>query len=154
MKNLDGKIISKKKARSIILEKFSSKSKKKMASPKSHLNTKQVSNETSSKRACKTRQAKDILNESINSLKEKLKQTGLQNEEIAARITKIIAEAEKERATARKTSAEADQLEFINYLRKLKVVLEAQKIMLNVNVDKQEIHEIDSFINILEKVIK
>ncbi len=45
-------------------------------------------------------EALDILKESIGHLKEQLKQKGLQNEEIAARVTKLLAEAENQRAAA------------------------------------------------------
>jgi len=74
-------------------------------------------------------EALDILKDSIMHLKEQLKQKGLQNEEITARITKILAEAENQRAIARKTRAESEQLEFMNTIRKLRLVLEAQLIM-------------------------
>ena len=75
-------------------------------------------------------EALDILKESIGHLKEQLKQKGLQNEEITARVTKLLAEAENQRAAARKTRAESEQLEFINTIRKLRLVLETQLIII------------------------
>ena len=75
-------------------------------------------------------EALDILKESIGHLKEQLRHKGLQNEEITARVTKLLAEAENQRATARKTRAESEQLEFMNTIRKLRLVLEAQLIMI------------------------
>lgn len=82
--------------------------------------------------------------------KEKLKKTGLENEEIAARITKILAEAEKERAIARKTNAESDQIEFIVTVRKLRLVLEAQKVL--IGGETHEIQKINAFIAILTEL--
>jgi hypothetical protein len=95
-------------------------------------------------------EAQDILKESIHHLKEKLKKTGLENEEIAARITKILAEAEKERAIARKTNAESDQIEFIVTVRKLRLVLEAQKVL--IGGETHEIQKINAFISILTEL--
>jgi hypothetical protein len=95
-------------------------------------------------------EAQDILKESIHHLKEKLKKTGLENEEIAARITKIIAKAEKERALARKTNAESDQIEFIVTVRKLRLVLEAQKVL--IGGETHEIQKINAFIAILTEL--
>ncbi len=73
-------------------------------------------------------EALDILKESISHLKEQLRQKGLQNEEITSRVSKLLAEAENQRATARKTRAESEQIEFLNTIRKLRLVLEAQQI--------------------------
>ncbi|RLD19457.1 MAG: hypothetical protein DRI69_08380 [Bacteroidetes bacterium] len=75
-------------------------------------------------------EALDILKESIGHLKEQLRNKGLQNEEITARVTKLFAEAENQRAAARKTRAESEQLEFMNTIRKLRLVLEAQLIII------------------------
>lgn len=95
-------------------------------------------------------EAQDILKESISHLKEKLKKTGLENEEIAARITRILAEAEKERAIARKTNAESDQIEFLITIRKLRLVLEAQKIL--VEGQNRETEKVNAFISILSEL--
>ncbi len=75
-------------------------------------------------------EALDILKESIGYLKEQLKQIGLQNEEITARVTMLFAEAENQRAAAGKTRAESEQLEFLNTIRKLRLVLETQLILI------------------------
>lgn len=96
-------------------------------------------------------EGQDIISESILSLKERLKKTGLENEEIAARITKLLAEAEKDRAQARKTSAETEQLEFLTMVRKLKLVLEAQKLLQVGSVDETEMKRIDAFIHLLKE---
>jgi len=98
-------------------------------------------------------EAQDILVESINNLKEKLKKTGLENEEIAARIIKILAEVENQKAAARKTNAESEQLEFMNIVRKLKLILESQKILMGIEKDSEEVREIESFISILKDVL-
>lgn len=96
-------------------------------------------------------EVKDLLKESINNLKERLKQKGLENEEISARINKLFAEADKERATARKTYAESEQIEFITTVRKLRLVLEAQKLMLPEN-DEETKKRIDTFITMLKEI--
>ena len=88
------------------------------------------------------------------NLKEQLKQKGLQNEEIIARINKLFAEADKERAAARKTRAESDQLEFMNLVRKLRMVLEAQKLMNFIDDDHEEIKKISTFIEALKEILK
>jgi len=72
-------------------------------------------------------EALDILKESIGHLKEQLRNKGLQNEEITARVTKLLAEAENQRAAARKTRAESEQLEFMNTIRKLRLVLDGKQ---------------------------
>jgi hypothetical protein len=64
-------------------------------------------------------EALDILKESISNLKQQLRQKGLQNEEITARVSKLLAEAENQRATARKIRAESEQIEFMNTIKKL-----------------------------------
>ncbi len=99
-------------------------------------------------------EATDILKDSINNLKEQLKQKGLQNEEIIARINKLFAEADKERAAARKTRAESDQLEFMNLVRKLRMVLEAQKLMNFIDDDHEEIKKRSTFIEALKEILK
>jgi len=97
-------------------------------------------------------EARDLLKESIQNLKDRLKKTGLENEEIAARITKILSEAEKERAIARKTNAESEQIEFITTVRKLRLVLEAHQL-LQGNLPA-ETKQIDSFLSILKDLAK
>jgi hypothetical protein len=98
-------------------------------------------------------EALDILKESISHLKEKLRQKGLQNEEITARVSNLLAEAENQRATARKTRAESEQIEFLNTIRKLRLVLEAQLIMASEEdpKDKQKLKEL---IEVLKDVAK
>lgn len=89
-------------------------------------------------------EALDILKESISHLKEQLRHKGLQNEEITARVSKLLAEAENQRATARKTRAESEQIEFMNTIRKLRLVLEAQLILASEEdlKDKQKLKEL------------
>jgi hypothetical protein len=76
-------------------------------------------------------EANDLIQESIKHLKDRLKKQGRENEEIAARVTKLLAEAEKEKSIAAKTRAEADSLEFATIVRKLRLLLEAQRAMVN-----------------------
>lgn len=98
-------------------------------------------------------EALDILKESINHLKEHLKQKGLQNEEITARVSKLLAEADNQPATARKTRAETEQIEFLNTIKRLRLVLEAQLIIASEEdpKDKQKLKEL---IEVLRDVAK
>jgi len=72
-------------------------------------------------------EAQNLIGESIQSLKERLKKTGLENEEVAARATKLLAEAEKEKSIAAKNRAEVDALEFSIIVRKLRLLIEAHR---------------------------
>jgi len=98
-------------------------------------------------------EALDILKESISHLKEQLRQKGLQNEEITARVSKLLAEAENHRATARKTRAESEQIEFMNTIRKLRLVLEAQLIMASEEGPKDN-QKLKELIEVLKNVAK
>lgn len=98
-------------------------------------------------------EALDILKESISHLKEQLRQKGLQNEEITARVSKLLAEAENQRATARKTRAESEQIEFMNTIRKLRLVLEAQLIMAS-DEDPKDKQKLKELIEVLKDVAK
>jgi hypothetical protein len=64
-----------------------------------------------------------------------------------------MAVAENQRATARKTRAESEQIEFLNTIRKLRLVLEAQLIMASEEdpKDKQKLKEL---IEVLKDVAK
>lgn len=81
-------------------------------------------------------EAQTIIHESIQHLKDRLQRQGLENDEIAARVTKLLAEAEREKATAAKTRAEADALEFATVIRKLRLLLEAQRAVEHDRVDE------------------
>jgi len=94
-------------------------------------------------------EAHDIIHESISHLKERLKKTGLENEEIAARITKLLAEAEREKAETRKLNAETDQMEFLMMARKLKLVLEAQRLFYAGSDEEPETQNLSAFIGLL-----
>lgn len=96
-------------------------------------------------------EAQDIISESIAHLKSRLQKTGLENEEVVARITKLMAEAEKDRAQSRKTTAETEQLEFLIMVRKLKLVLEAQRLFHSGAADEDEVKRMDGFIHILRE---
>ena len=52
-----------------------------------------------------------------------------------ARVTKLLAEAEKEKALAAKNRAQADALEFATIVRKLRLLLEVQKAMTEERLD-------------------
>lgn len=79
-------------------------------------------------------EALSVVSEAISSLRERLKKAEVENEEIAARATKLLAEAENAKATAAKTRAEADQIEFATLARKLRLVMEAELMMESGNV--------------------
>ena len=98
-------------------------------------------------------EALDILKESISHLKEKLRQKGLQNEEITARVSKLLSEAENQRASARKTRAESEQIEFLNTIRKLRLVLEAQLIMASEE-DYKDTQKLKELIEVLKIAAK
>ena len=98
-------------------------------------------------------EALDILKESIRHLKEQLRHKGLQNEEITARVTKLLAEAENQRATARKARAESEQLEFMNTIRKLRLVLEAQLIMI-AGENTKDTQRLTGLVEVLRNVTK
>jgi len=98
-------------------------------------------------------EALDILKESISHLKEQLRQKGLQNEEITARVSKLLAEAENQRATARKARAESEQIEFMNTIQKLRLVLEAQLIMISDEAPK-DTNQLKGLIEVLKDVAK
>ena len=98
-------------------------------------------------------EALDILKESIGHLKEQLRHKGLQNEEITARVTKLLAEAENQRATARKTRAESEQLEFMNTIQKLRLVLEAQLIMI-ADENPKDAQRLTGLLEVLKDVAK
>lgn len=80
-------------------------------------------------------EAQNLISESIEHLKERLKKSGLENEELAARATKLLAEAEKEKSIAAKTKAETAALEFTLIVRKLRLLIEAHRAMAENKVD-------------------
>ena len=98
-------------------------------------------------------EALDILKESIGHLKEQLRHKGLQNEEITARVTMLLAEAENQRAAARKTRAVSEQLEFINTIRKLRLVLEAQLIII-ADENPKDTQRLTGLVEVLKDVAK
>lgn len=99
-------------------------------------------------------EAQDLTSQALDFLKAKLQTPGLENEEIAARITKLLTEAEKEKETTRKTRAEAEQIELSNFIKKLRLVLEAQKVLYGNGKEKYDpvIARIDTFLNALKEL--
>jgi hypothetical protein len=89
-------------------------------------------------------EALDLLNRSIEHLKDRLSRTGLENEALAARATKLLAEAEASKATAAKTQAEAGEIELRLLARKLQLVIEAERAMTGGDLDR--------FIGVLERL--
>lgn len=72
-------------------------------------------------------EAQELIVQSIQHLKERLGRPGLENEEIAARAAKLLAEAELAKATAAKSQAEASEIELRLLARRLRLVIEAER---------------------------
>ncbi|MBU1376108.1 MAG: ORF6N domain-containing protein [Alphaproteobacteria bacterium] len=72
-------------------------------------------------------EAQALIAQSIQHLKDRLGRPGLENEELAARATKLLAEAELAKATAAKSQAEASEIEFRLLARRLRLVIEAER---------------------------
>lgn len=89
-------------------------------------------------------EARDLLSRSIEHLKDRLSRAGLENEELAARAAKLLAEAEVGKATAARTQAEADEIELRLLARKLRLVIEAERAMTGGDLDR--------FIGVLERL--
>lgn len=89
-------------------------------------------------------EAENLIGESICSIKERLKKQGLENEELAARAAKLLAEAEKEKAIAAKTTAETDALAFAVVVKKLRLLLEVQRAI--------EHDRLDEFLGVLKEL--
>lgn len=89
-------------------------------------------------------EAQTLISESIQHLKDRPKKQGLENEEIAARVVKLLAEAEKEKAIAAKTRAETEKLEFTTIVRKLRLLLEVQRAI--------EHDRVDGFLDVLKEM--
>ncbi len=81
-------------------------------------------------------EARHLISESIQNLKDRLKKQGLENAEIEARVVKLLAETEKEKAAAAKTRAESEQIEFATIVKKLRLLLEAHRAMESAGMDR------------------
>jgi hypothetical protein len=89
-------------------------------------------------------EAQDLLNRSIEHLKDRLSRAGLENEALAARAAKLLAEAEFSQATAAKTQVEADEIELRLLARKLQLVIKAERAMTGGDLDR--------FVGVLERL--
>lgn len=87
-------------------------------------------------------EAQALLAQSIQHLKDRLNRPGLENEEIAARAAKLLAEAEASKAAAAKTHAEAGEIELRILARRIRLVIEAERAM--------AAGQLDSFLLVLE----
>ena len=72
-------------------------------------------------------EAQELIAQSIQHLKDRLGRPGLENEELAARAAKLLAEAELAKASAAKSQAEASEIEFRLLARRLRLVIEAER---------------------------
>jgi len=72
-------------------------------------------------------EAQELIAQSIQHLRDRLGRPGLENEEIAARAAKLLAEAELAKATAAKSLAEAGEVELRLLARRLRLVIEAER---------------------------
>jgi regulator of protease activity HflC (stomatin/prohibitin superfamily) len=91
-------------------------------------------------------EAQVVFKESIDHIRAKLGKAGFENEEIAARATKLLAEAEATKATAAKTRAEADEIVLRTLAKKLDMVLEAEKAVAR--------GEMEGFLKVLKELGK
>lgn len=89
-------------------------------------------------------EAQTLITESITNLKERLKKTGLENQELAAKATQLLAEAEKDKSIAARTRAETEALEFQTIVKKLRLLIEAQRAMAQ--------NEVHGFLNVLREL--
>ncbi len=89
-------------------------------------------------------EAQTLISESVRHIKNRLQKQGIENDELAAKATKLLAEAEKDKAVAAKTRAEAEQIEFAIIVRKLRLLLEAQRAI--------ERHSMDEFFLVLKEL--
>jgi hypothetical protein len=87
-------------------------------------------------------EAQELLAQSIQHLKDRINRAGLENEEIAARAAKLLAEAEMNKASAARTHAEANEIEFRTLARRIRLVIEAERAM--------AANELDGFLTVLE----
>ena len=74
-------------------------------------------------------EAQNLISDSIQNLKERLGKPGLENAELAAKAAKLLAEAEERKSVAAKTHAEVEAIEFSTIIKKLRLLLEAEKAM-------------------------
>lgn len=72
-------------------------------------------------------EAQELIAQSIQHLKDRLGRPGIENEELAARAAKLLAEAELAKASAAKTQAEAGEIELRLLARRLRLVIEAER---------------------------
>jgi hypothetical protein len=91
-------------------------------------------------------EAQAVFKESIDHIRAKLGRAGFENEEIAARATKLLAEAEATKASAAKTRAEADEIVLRTLARKLTMLLEAEQAMAR--------GEMEGFLKVLKELGK
>lgn len=87
-------------------------------------------------------EAQELLAQSIQHLKDRLSRQGLENEEIAARAMKLLAEAEVSKAAAAKTKAEAGEIELRLLARRIRLVIEAERAI--------AADQLNSFLTVLE----
>lgn len=78
-------------------------------------------------------EAQQVMSESLQSIKDHLQKQCYQNHELAAKASKCLAEAELARAGAAKTRAETNALELATLMKKLRLVLEAQRLLTTGN---------------------
>jgi hypothetical protein len=85
-----------------------------------------------------------LMAEGIGHLKERLKKVGFENDEIAARASKLLAEAELGKAQAAQIRADVDAKDLKTLANKLRLVLEAERAI--------AAGELDGFLAVLESL--
>jgi hypothetical protein len=74
-------------------------------------------------------EANEVLQKSLDYIKAKLSKAEFENQALAAEATRLLSEAEANKATAARTFAEADAITLQNIANKLRLVLEAEQAM-------------------------
>jgi ORF6N domain len=74
-------------------------------------------------------EAEEVFQKSISYIKNKLDKSAFENQEIAARATALLAEAQANKAYASRVSAEADAIALQTLANQLRLVLEAEQAM-------------------------
>jgi hypothetical protein len=74
-------------------------------------------------------EAHEVLKKSLDYIKAKLSKPDFENQTLAAEATRLLSEAEANKAVAARTFAEADAMALQNIANKLRLVLEAERAM-------------------------
>jgi len=99
-------------------------------------------------------EARKLTSALIDNAKGRLKKPGLENEKLIAEIDNLYLKKEREIAETRKINAQADELEFRNALRRLRLSLGMAKAMMLGEPSEENLllsQQLDAFIEILNE---